>query len=503
MNSLGSYLAIDLGASSGRGIVVRFDGERFETTEVHRFENGPVQRGGGLFWDAPKLFEEIKAALRAAGQGGARPSSIGIDTWGVDFGLFDRAGKLIDQPRHYRDPRNVAAMEAAHRRVSRERIYRSTGIQFMALNTLYQLVAWAGQPDRPLDSAARLLFMPDLFNYWLTGEMQTEPTIASTSQALAAVTRDWDRELLASLDIPVEIMPPIRPTGSIAGRLRDEVARETGHAGLPVVLAAGHDTASAVAAVPARGTDWAYISSGTWSLVGLELPEPNISDASLAANFTNEAGVGGTVRFLKNVTGLWLLQECRRCWAEAGRAVSFDELNRLAEAAEPLRSLIDPDDPRFATPGDMPLRIRAACREAGQPEPATEGQIVRCILDSLALRYDEVLRTAATLTGRPIRTVHVVGGGSQNTLLNRLIAAAADREVVAGPAEATALGNAAVQAVAVGHLRDVAAARRAVSASVTLRTSPPPSDAAERRMWAAARERFAALPRSNRPGGDA
>lgn len=501
MSIPGSYLAIDLGASSGRGIVVRFDGERFETSEVHRFENGPLQRGDGLFWDAPKLFQEIKAALRAVGEGGVQLSSVGIDTWGVDFGLLDRAGKLIDLPRHYRDPRNVAAMEAAHRRVPRERIYRSTGIQFMALNTLYQLVACADDAARPLDSAARLLFMPDLFGYWLSGEMQTEPTIASTSQALVAATRDWDRELLASLNIPAGIMPPIRPTGSIAGRLHDEVARETGHSGLPVVLTAGHDTAAAVAAVPARGDDWAYISSGTWSLVGLELPEPNISDASLAANFTNEAGVGGTVRFLKNVTGLWLLQECRRCWAEAGRAFSYDELNELAEAAEPLRSLIDPDNPRFATPGDMPLRIRETCRESGQAEPTTEGQIVRCILDSLALRYDEVLATAAALTNRPIRTVHVVGGGSQNALLNRLMAAASQREVIAGPSEATALGNAAVQAVAVGHLRDVAAARRAVAASTTLRTWQPATDSAERRMWAAARERFAALTRSAAAGG--
>lgn len=502
MSVSGSYLAIDLGASSGRGIVVRFDGARFATTEVHRFENGPIQRGDGLFWDAPKLLEAIKTALRACKQRGVVLSSVGIDTWGVDFGLFDRAGELIDLPRHYRDPRNVAAMEAAHRRVGRERIYRSTGIQFMALNTLYQLVACAGDATRPLESAARLLFMPDLFGYWLTGEMQTEPTIASTSQALAAATRDWDRDLLASLGLPAAIMPPIRPTGSIAGRVRDDLARETGQSGLPVVLTAGHDTASAVAAVPARGDDWAYISSGTWSLVGLELPEPNISDASLAANFTNEAGVAATVRFLKNVTGLWLLQECRRCWAEAGRPFSYDELNVLAEGAEPLRYLIDPDDPRYATPGDMPRRIRDACAQSNQGRPESEAAIVRCILDSLALRYDEVIRTAARLTGRDVRVVHVVGGGSQNKLLNRLIAAASAREVIAGPAEATALGNAAVQAIAVGHLADIPAARRAVAASVEPKTWHPPTDAAETRAWTAARERFAVIGVEARGAGE-
>jgi sugar (pentulose or hexulose) kinase len=493
MQPSADYLAIDLGASSGRAILVQFDGRRLTPTEMHRFENGPMQTDAGLFWDAPRLFVEIKRGLRACSEQGHRLRAIGIDTWGVDFGLLDSAGELLAMPRHYRDSRHAAAMEDALRRVTRERIYESTGIQFMPFNTLYQLSAEASAPDRLLDSAARLLFMPDLFNYWLTGTMQTERSIASTSQAMNACTSQWDGELLVELGVPVEIMPAIQSTGSLGGRLTDEVAREVGHTDAPVVLTASHDTAAAVAAVPARGADWAYISSGTWSLVGVELSAPLISVASREADFTNEAGVAGTVRFLKNVAGLWLVQECRRCWEAAGRSFSFAELAALAEKAEPLRSLIDPDDPRFATPGDMPQRIRDACRGFGQSAPADEAAMVRCILDSLALRYDEVLRCAAALTGRAINTVHVVGGGSQNDLLNRLIAAATDREVVAGPAEATALGNAAVQAIAVGDLADVSAARRVIAASVDLRAYEPPRDGAERETWTEARQRFGEL----------
>jgi rhamnulokinase len=495
-----NYLAVDLGASSGRAMLVRCDGRRFAWNKVHRFSNGPLQTADGLFWDAPRLFGEIKHALRTCADMGQRLSTLGIDTWGVDFGLLDANGDLLALPRHYRDPRNVAAMEGALRRVSRERIYQSTGIQFMPLNTLYQLFALANESPRTLDRAARLLFMPDLFNYWLCGRQQTERTIASTSQAMNAHTSEWDRELLAALGIPAEILPPIQPPGMLGGRLLAPVAAEVEQADASVVLTASHDTAAAVAAVPARGSDWAYISSGTWSLVGVELDLPLINSQSLAANFTNEAGVAGTVRFLKNVAGLWLLQECRRCWEEGGRSLSFAELVAMAERAAPLRSLIDPDDPRFASPGNMPARIAEACRERGQPAPADEGALVRCILDSLALRYDEVLRNAAALTARPLATVHVVGGGSQNNLLNRLIAAASDRLVIAGPAEATALGNAAVQALAVGDLPDIAAARRMIAASVELRVYEPPAGAAERDQWIAARQRFSALCAGSAPG---
>jgi rhamnulokinase len=449
--------------------------------------------GNGLHWDALRLFSEIKTGLRLCAEAGDQLSAVGIDTWGVDFALLGSGGELLAMPRHYRDPRNAPAMEQVLQRVSRERIYSSTGVQFMPLNTLFQLFAAAHAPDRLLDAAERLLFMPDLFNFWLSGESQTERTIASTSQVLNAQSGDWDRDLLEMLGIQSEIMPPVRPTGSLGGFLAEEFAAEIGQGRVPVALTASHDTAAAVAAVPASGAEWAYISSGTWSLVGVELAAPLISAQSLAANLTNEAGVAGTTRFLRNVAGLWLVQECRRCWAEAGRAFSFAELAALAEKAEPLRSLFDPDDSRFAAPGQMAERIRANCRELGQPDPADEAAVIRCVLESLALRYDQILRAAAALTGRAIRTVHVVGGGSRNALLNRLIAAATDRPVVAGPAEATAMGNAAVQAIAVGHLSDLSAARRVIAASIDLDRYEPPSTVAERARWAEARQRFADL----------
>lgn len=493
MQPVHNYLAVDLGASSGRAMVVRYDGARFSAAQVHRFENGPLAIGDGLFWDAPRLFEEIKTGLRRCTARGERLSAIGIDAWGVDFGLLDAAGRLIDLPRHYRDPRNAAAMAAAHRQVPCSRIYESTGIQFMPLNTLYQLYAAANSSERRLADAKQLLFMPDLFAHWLTGQIRTEPTIASTSQMLNAQRREWDHDLLTALGLPPEILPPLGPTGSIVGALLDPMGGETGQLGVPVVATASHDTASAVAAVPARGADWAYISSGTWSLVGLELSTPRISAESRAANFTNEAGVAERVLFLKNVTGLWLVQECRRGWAAAGRAYSYEELNRLAEKAEPLRTLINPDDPRYAAPGDVPERIALACRESGEPMPRDHGGFVRCILDSLALCYDEVLRNAAALAARRIETVHVVGGGSQNALLNQLIADATGRLVVAGPAEATALGNAAVQALALGHIADLAEARRAIAASVELKEFSPANSETGRQRWAEARARFMRL----------
>jgi rhamnulokinase len=485
-----NFLAFDLGASSGRAMLARFDGRAFTLTELQRFDNGPVQSPEGLFWDAPRLFDALRAALRACRTASIQLAGVGIDTWGVDFALLDGDGRLLAPPRHYRDPRNLPAMQAALERLGRARIYAATGIQFMPFNTVFQLCAEAAAPHGVLPAARRLLFMPDLLTYWLTGTQQTEPTIASTSQALTASTRDWDHALLAELGLPAQIFPTIRPTGTLAGPLCAPALDDLGQPAVPVVLTASHDTASAVAAVPTTGDDWAYISSGTWSLVGVELPAPLISPATQAANFTNEAGFAGTTRFLKNVAGLWLLQECRRCWRDAGHAWSFDELHAMAAAAPPWQALIDPDDPRFAPPGDMPARIVAACEERGQPVPPTPAALVRCILDSLALRYAEVLESAAALTGRTLRTVHVVGGGSRNHLLNELIAGATGRRVVTGPVEATALGNAAVQAIAVGALPDLAAARRAIAASVDLRTYEPPADATTQRAWATARRRF-------------
>lgn len=491
MHADSSYLAFDLGAASGRALLVRFAPERIDWQELHRFDNGPVAAGTALCWDAPRLFEELRAGLRACR--GRRIAALGVDTWGVDFGLLDARGELLAPPRHYRDPRNEAAMTTVLERIPRGRIFASTGIQFMPLNTLYQLAATAAAGDALLERAERLLFMPDLLNHWLTGRAHSEATIASTSQAMKAGTHAWDLDLLEQVGVPTRIMPEIRATGTIAGPLREPLAAELAQLDVPVVLTAGHDTAAAVAAVPAQGDDWAYISSGTWSLVGVELAAPLLGDAALAANFTNEAGVAGTVRFLKNVAGLWLLQECRRRWSEVGSGFTFEQLAADAAQARPLHSLIDPDDPRFTPPGDMPARIAQACRELDQPVPADPGALARCILDSLALRYDQVLRTITELTGRAIRTVHVVGGGARNILLNRLIAAATGCRVVTGPVEATGLGNAAVQAIAVGQLPDVAAARRLIAASTQLRRFEPPTDESESRRWAEARQRFARL----------
>ncbi|MBI5866376.1 MAG: rhamnulokinase [Planctomycetes bacterium] len=491
MTGTAEFLAFDLGASSGRAMLVTLEQGRFRLTEVHRFRNGPMQIGGGYFWDAERLLAEIKTGLRACLDLGGRPRTLGIDTWGVDFGLLDEDGRLIGPPRHYRDPRNDAAMKRVHDRVPRARIYESTGIQFMPLNTLYQLAAAA--QDSEFRSVRRLLFMPDLLNYWLTGVGQTERTIASTSQIMNARTGQWDRELLDAIGVPAGIMPEIRQTGRLAGPLTESLAIELGRPDLQVVLTAGHDTASAIAAVPASGDRWAYISSGTWSLVGVELNEPLIDADSLAANFTNEAGYGRSVRFLKNVAGLWLLQECVRCWREAGRDYAHDQLVSMAERSEPLVSLIDPNDPRFSSPGDMPARIAAACRDGGQPVPVDEAAMVRCIFDSLALCYSAVLRTIETLTGRKIEEIHVVGGGSRNDLLNRQIAAAGGRVVIAGPDEATALGNAGVQAIAVGALEDIRRLRRTVRDSTDLRTFHPPDDPQESRRWADAEERFRGL----------
>jgi sugar (pentulose or hexulose) kinase len=488
MSATANYLAFDLGASSGRAMLGRFDGRRLELVELHRFENGPMAMRGALYWDALRLFEEIKTGLRRCTRDGLTLDAVGIDTWGVDFGLLAAGGELLAAPRHYRDPRNVGMMERAFQRVPRERIYETTGIQFLPFNTLYQLLATAGDPARLLDLADRLLFMPDLFAYWLTGAAHTERSIASTSQIMNARTSDWDHELLEALGIPTRIMPPIRETGSIGGELLEQITDDVGQAGTPVVSTAGHDTAAAVAAVPASGTGWAYISSGTWSLVGVELPEPLITPEALAADFTNEAGVANTTRFLRNVAGLWLVQECQRTWASQGQTYSHEELARLADDAPPLVSFVDPDDPRFAEPGDMPTRIRQACQETGQQVPESPGQIVRCALESLALKYRHVLATLERLIARTVEVVHIVGGGVQNELLNQFTASATEKPVLAGPVEATAAGNVMVQALAQRRVASLDELRQIVAASSEpKRYEPRDGDA-----WREAYQRFVA-----------
>ena len=475
-----AFLAIDLGAESGRAVLGRFDGEKMDLEEVRRFPNVPVRLPDGLHWDVLRIFAEIKGGIADAVADAARIESLGVDSWGVDFALLDRDGALISNPYHYRDPRTEGMEERAVGRMPKDEIYGITGIQFMPINTLNQLLAMEGSPL--LGAAQTLLMIPDLIGYWLTGERACESTNASTTQLYDARSGEWSRDLLEKMGLPERIFAEIIPPGAHLGPLLPEVAEETGaKGGFPVTAVASHDTASAVVAVPAGGEDFAYISSGTWSLVGVELPEPSIAPEGMRANFTNEGGFGGTTRFLKNVMGLWILQECRRTWVREGREYSYEELTRLAQAEPASRTLIDPDHPAFLPPGDMPSRIRAFCRETGQSPPEEPGALARCVLESLALKYRWVLERAEEITGRRTEVIHVVGGGAQSTLLCQLTADATRRPVRAGPVEATALGNLMVQAYARGYLGSLEEIRDSVRRSCAEVRDYRPSGGADER----------------------
>jgi rhamnulokinase len=486
-----NFLAVDLGASGGRVMLGRWDGSRFELEELHRFANGPVEVLGRLHWDHLRLWTEIKAGLAAYAARHEEPlAGIGVDTWGVDYALLDHAGNLLGNPYHYRDAGTNGMLEAAFHLVPREEIYARTGIQFMQINTLFQLLSRRLAGDPQLDMAETFLMTPDLFHYWLSGEKAAEYTIASTSQMVDTQARAWATGLLEVLGLPTAFLPPLVAPGTVLGELRPAVMAEVGlrHAA-PIVATGSHDTANAVAAVPDLDATSVYISSGTWSLMGVEAPQPIISELSLSLDFTNEGGVEGTTRLLKNVAGLWLLQESRRQWQREGQHYSWDELVELAQAAEPFRSLVNPDVPQFATPGDTPSAIREYCRATDQPVPDTVGAVVRCVLESLALRYRWVLESLEALVGHRLEVIRVVGGGTQNRLLSQLTADACQRPVVTGPIEATALGNIMLQAIATGHLADVAAGRRAVAASTPRETfEPGPSTS-----WPEAYERFRQL----------
>jgi sugar (pentulose or hexulose) kinase len=468
------YAAFDLGASSGRAVLGALHDDRLTTTETHRFPNGPVYITGGMYWDVLRQFEEIKSGLRATVEAAGGPlDAIGIDTWGVDYGLFAAGGELLGTPRHYRDPRTRGLIEVAFKTVPREELYGRTGIQFMEFNTLYQYIATARHPSRLLDHAETLLFMPDLFNFWLTGTARTEFTIASTSQMLSAETGDWDRDMLERLGLPHHPLPRIVPTGTACGPLLPDIAEECGAGDATVIHTACHDSASAIAAIPATTNDWAYISSGTWSVIGVELPEPKISPETLAANFTNEGGVDGTTRFLTNIVGLWLIQECRRVWQSQGDDISYDQMMRLAGEAPPFSAFINPADQRFLEPCDMPARIGDFCREMGQPAPDSRGAIVRCALETLAFSYRDKIDTIERLIGRKIGTLHVVGGGAKNRMLSEFTASATGKPVVAGPVEGAAMGNVLVQAMARGRLGSLADIRRVVANSAELEHVEP------------------------------
>lgn len=468
------FLAFDLGAESGRAILGQLAGERLRLSEVYRFPNVPVRLPDGLHWDVLRLWTEIKESLRlVAREHAANLAGVGLDTWGVDFALLDRDGALLANPHHYRDSRTDGILAEAFRRVPRQEIFAQTGIQFMPINSLYQLLAMVIQRSPLLEAAQTFLTMPDLFNYWLTGRQVGEFSIATTTQCYDPRQGDWARPLLERLGIPTRIFPPLVPSGTVLGPLLPSVAEEVGLGSVPIIAPACHDTAAAVAAVPAEGKDFVYISSGTWSLLGTELPEPIINEQSLAFDFTNEGGVGGTFRFLKNITGLWLVQECRRTWARQGQEFSYDELAPMAAQAAPLQSIVDPDDAEFAKHGDMPARIRACCQRTGQAMPQSTGEVVRCALESLALKYRWVLERLEMILRRRLEPIHIVGGGAQNRLLCQLTADATGRRVVAGPVEATAIGNIIVQGMAMGHIASLAEGRRVVRHSCALATYEP------------------------------
>ncbi len=474
MSDQAHMLAVDIGASGGRVMLGRWDGSYIALEEIHRFANGMVERDGRLFWDVNRLWREVRTGMQqyATQENQALLVSIGIDTWAVDYALLDEHGALIGDPYAYRDLRTEGMAELIDAIIPLEELYERTGLQRLPFNTLYQLYAERNGPR--LAAATTLLLMPDLFHYWLTGARVAEYTNATTTMFLDARQRVWATDLLERLGLPTRILPPLVMPGTRLGPLLPEVQHAVGlHRPIEVVAVGTHDTASAVAAIPGLDAHSAYISSGTWSLVGIERTAPLISAAARQLNVTNEGGVYGTFRLLKNVSGLWLLQECQRRWNEEGRRLTWDEIIAQAEAAAPLRSLIDPDAPEFLAVGDMPERIRDYCRRTGQPVPETVGEIVRCCLESLALRYRQVIEALERLTGQPITTVRIVGGGSQNTLLCQLTADACCRTVVAGPTESTALGNILVQAITMGYFPDLATARQIVAALVPQRVYTP------------------------------
>lgn len=483
---MSSIIAFDLGASSGRALLGRLQDGKIEVEELHRFPNDPVQVGDRLHWDILRLYHEIKQGLLKAKHRGITPDSIGIDSWAVDFGLIGKNGELIANPYHYRDRHTEGAMESLFHHVPASVIFARTGIQFLPFNTIFQLYAMKEAHAPQLKDGAKLLMIPDLLRYFLTGQLHNEFTNATTTQLYNPVLDRWDPELLRMLDLPQSWFgSPLKP-GEQAGKLRASVCEELGVAPIPVIAVAEHDTGSAVVAVPATDRSFAYLSCGTWSLMGTEVDKPVINETAQKLNFTNEGGAYGTFRLLKNIMGLWILNECRREWERQGTSYKFPELVQMASKAAPFQAFIEPDDESFLAPGDMPKRIADYCRATGQQAPETHGQIVRCILESLALKYRYVLELTERLSGHKFGGLHMVGGGIQNELLCQWTANAIGKPVWAGPAEGSAIGNLAVQWIAQGAFADIWEARKAIRDSFPVSTyEPHDADA-----WAEAYERF-------------
>ncbi|MBW5445430.1 rhamnulokinase [Cohnella sp. CFH 77786] len=488
-----AVLAFDLGAGSGRALIGELaaaeGGEpKLQVTELHRFPNHAIQVGRHLHWDILRLLHEIKKSIRIAFKEGYAPQTFGIDSWGVDFGLIDANGELLGNPYHYRDPQTEGLIEEVNALIGKEELFRQSGLQFMPFNTLYQLYAMKKAASPKLEVARTLLLTPDLLAYLLTGVQSCEFTMATTTQLFHPERRAWNAELMERLGIPAGLfLDPAEP-GSVIGPLAPEVREELGVPAITAVSVGTHDTESAIAAVPAGDEPFAYLVCGTWSLLGTEMAEPLLTLDAMEMEFSNEGGVGGTYQLLKNIMGLWLLQECKREWDEKGSGeIGYPELVAAAEAAEPFRSLVNPDDPRFYGPGGMPDKIRSYCEETGQPAPRNEGEFVRCVLESLALRYREALEQAETLTGREYGGLHMVGGGIQNRLLCRFTADALGRPVWAGPVEASAIGNMLMQLVALGRCTGLPEARRLVASSFPVEQYAPAADVS---AWEAAYVRF-------------
>jgi len=463
MTATRNYLAIDLGAESGRAIVGALNGKQLTLAETHRFANSPVRLNDGLHWDVLRLWSDIKEGIRKS----KSLDSVGLDTWAIDFALLDKNNSLLSNPFHYRDARTDGMLDEAFKRLPRAEIFFNTGIQFMQINTLYQLLALVAQKSPLFDIAKTFVTIPDLFNYWMSGEITNEFTNATTTQCFDPRKRDWATPVLDALNIPSHLFGPVTDPGIRIGTLLPSLAEETGAGAIPVVLPACHDTGSAVVAVPALAgnQDFAWISSGTWSIMGVEASQPVVNDKALEYNFTNEGGVFGAWRLSKNIMGLWLVQECRREWTRQGEEMSFDALTQQAAESEAFLSVVDPDDAEFLHPGDMPARIQKFCADTNQRAPQTKGQIVRIALEGVALKYRLVLERLEELTGRHLDPIHIIGGGTKNRLLNQFTADSTGRAVVTGPVEATAIGNILMQAIGMKHLGSLAEAREVVRAS--------------------------------------
>lgn len=483
-------LAFDYGASSGRGMLGKFNGNKLSISEIHRFSNNPITINGSLYWDIMNLFKEMKVGIsKCINNCKSDIAGIGVDTWGVDFGLLDSNGELLRNPYHYRDPRTNGMIDIASKYVSKQEIYDITGISFQKFNTLYQLLSMKETNHPVYKRSETLLFIPDLLNYFLTGIKSSEYTITSTSQMLDSKTNNWAVDMLKEMDLSFNILADIINPGTIVGKIKKEITEELNINNIPVIAVCEHDTASAVVAVPSSNMECAYISSGTWSLLGIEASMAIINKDSYKLNYTNEGGINKTIRFLKNIIGLWILQECKREWDSSGEILEYNELILLAEKAKPFNSLIDPDKDAFYSPGQMVKKIVNFCKMTGQKIPETKGEITRCVLESLALKYRMAVEELEDIIGYSISEIHIVGGGSQNKMLNQFTANSTGKKVISGPVEATAIGNLMVQLLALNEVKDLEQIRTIIKNSFLIQEYEP----SDLELWDEAYDRFKKL----------